>query len=354
MYWARAVYASPTRSRAGAGATRCRECVAAGTTHRGCPRARRQGATGGVPLLGCWPDPAGSAHRVPRTHEKVIRTLLDERQERGNRRKDLWHPRAHAAGTDVAERVRPLRPLVRRARAKTPRSLESPQTRRRMLEGGVTVGRVERPAMNTIRRRGTTCTKGSRAWRGHGRAGAARPGCGATAITSRTRPARPRARPMNVRTSGRRTARRATPTELIAWKARSRQTDGRPVPARRHHRRPDIDVIFIMYRGMLWNEEGGARSPKHGTRHARTVCRPPWRTRCGQQGAASVLWQTVRRQAEGTDLRRLLREGTKRRSCGVRPQAIWSREGGNVELVRDACGHQQQREVRHGGFVTRS
>jgi glutathionylspermidine synthase len=330
-------------------------CLAAGDhIIAGCPRRDAKVRRDAYLSSECWPDTCSLARiGVPEyTHEQVIRTWFDgDKDAWTHADKDLFGTHAHTPlGPDWSPNVYGRFDLWYGGAGTTPRLLEyNAQTPTSLLESAVVqwtwleqTGQTHHPdrQWNNVHERLIE------AWRRHmAELRAARPWLPERPTiyfayeTSETS-GEDR---MNVAYLMETAGQAGYPTELIAMSQIGvDQTDG----SVRFQRDgitvgPVIDVIFILYPWeWLWNEEGGrpifrnmADPGKRGT----VWIEPPWTAALwSNKGLLPVLWQLFGDKPEGRYLLPAYFEKDKpasMRSYARKP--IWSREGGNVELVRD-------------------
>lgn len=338
-----------------AAATLHRMCIDAGDhVVAGCPRRKAEGRRSGYLSAECWPDTCLLAKiGVPEyAHEQVIRTWFDGDPDAWTHAdKDLFGNYAYAPQTpDYSPSVYGRFDLWYGGAGTTPKLLEyNAQTPTSLLESAVVqwqwlqdTGQSHQPERqwNAIHERLVE------AWqRNMAELRAARPWLPERptvyfAYETSEESGEDR---MNVGYLMETAAQAGFPTELMAMSEIGiDETDG-SIRCQRSSVGvgPKIDVIFILYPWeWLWNEKGGRpifRNMADPTKRGTVWIEPPWTAALwSNKGLLPVLWELFKDKPEGELLLPAYFAADKPadlRSYAKKP--IFSREGGNVELVRD-------------------
>jgi len=332
-----------------------RMCVTAGDhLVAGCPRRDRAVRREAYLSAECWPDTCRLAKiGIPEyAHEQVIRTWFDgDKDAWTHSDKDLFGAHTHAPqGPDYSPSVYGRFDLWYAGKGSTPKLLEfNAQTPTALLESAVIQWSWLEQTLQTHhheRQWNVVHERLVEAWRRNmAELRAARPWL----------PERPKIYfayetsetsgedRMNVAYLMETATQAGFPTELIAMSQIGvDQVDGSiRFQQGQFEVGPQIDVIFLLYPWeWLWHEEGGRpifRNMADPTKRGTVWIEPPWTAALwSNKGLLPVLWELFGDKPEGELLLPAYFAVDKPAAMSsYAKKPIWSREGANVELVRD-------------------
>ncbi|REF95039.1 glutathionylspermidine synthase [Asanoa ferruginea] len=356
-----------------AASTLHRMCVEAGDhIVSRCPRRDRAVRREAYLSAECWPDTClMSKIGIPEyVHEQVIRTWFDgDKDAWTHADKDLFGAHTHAPqGPDYSPSVYGRFDLWYAGKGSTPKLLEfNAQTPTALLESAVIqwawleqTGQTNDPERqwNALHerlveawRRNMAELRAARPWLPE------RPTIYFAYETSETS-GEDR---MNVAYLMETATQAGFPTELIAMSQIGVDEADGSVRFQRNQFDvgPQIDVIFILYPWeWLWHEEGGRpifRNMADPTKRGTVWIEPPWTAALwSNKGLLPVLWELFGDKPEG-ELLLPAYFATDRPATmtSYAKKPIWSREGANIELVRDNVPLVANRQGDYGaeGFV---